>query len=206
MELIRKYFPGLSAAQYEMLGRLMELYTEWNGRINVISRKDLDHLYLRHVLHSLAIARVCAFDDGARIADVGCGGGFPSIPLAIMFPGARFSAIDSIGKKIKVVEAVAGSLGLKNITPVNARIESVDGTFDYVVSRAVTDMSSFIGWTWNKIGPGQAGSLPNGILYLKGGDLDEELTQTGRRFDLYNVQDFFPEEFFEEKKVVYFPK
>lgn len=206
METIRKYFPDLTPLQRERMAALGELYAAWNARINVVSRKDFDQLYLRHVLHSLAIARVCTFSAGARILDVGCGGGFPSVPLAILFPEARFTAADSIRKKITVVEGVAASLGLENLEARCVRVEKLDERYDYVVSRAVTAMPEFVGWIWSKIDRGQRGSLPNGILYLKGGDLTEELAATGRTWTLYDISRFFDEEFFETKKVVYTPR
>lgn len=206
MESILKYFPDLSPLQRERFERLLPLYTEWNARINVISRKDIDSLYLRHVLHSLAIARACRFDDGARVLDVGCGGGFPTVPLAIMFPNVRFTAVDSIGKKIAVVREICTALGLDNVTPVNARAESLDEKFDYVVSRAVTDMKTFTGWIWDRIERGRHGTLPDGILYLKGGDLAEELALTRRRWEIFDISDWFDEEFFETKRVVYTSK
>ena len=203
MDLILKYFPGLSAEQRRQFAALWDLYADWNAKINVVSRKDFDQLYLRHVLHSLAIAKVCEFAPGARVLDVGCGGGFPSVPLAILFPEAHFTAADSIRKKIAVVEGVAAGLGLQNLTPRCTRVEAIPERFDYVVSRAVTAMPEFVGWVWNKIEKGQRGSLPNGILYLKGGDLAEELALTRRRWTLYDISRFFDEEFFETKKVVY---
>ncbi len=206
MELIEKYFPELTPVQRERFAALYDLYAAWNAKINVVSRKDFDQLYLRHVLHSLAIAKVCRFDDGARVLDVGCGGGFPSVPLAILFPGAHFTAADSIRKKITVVEGVSQSLGLTNLTPRCVRVETLPERCDYVVSRAVTAMPEFVGWIWSKIDRGQRGTLPNGILYLKGGDLAEELARTGKRWDLYDIRTFFDEEFFETKKVVYTPK
>lgn len=206
MEQILKYFPDLTDSQRQQLAALYGLYADWNAKINVISRKDFDQLYLRHVLHSLAIARVCTFDSGARILDVGCGGGFPSIPLAILFPEARFTAADSIRKKIAVVEGVAGSLGLQNLEARCVRVETLPERYDYVVSRAVTAMPEFVGWIWNRIEKGQKGSLPNGILCLKGGDLAEELALTGKRWYIYDIPRFFSEEFFETKKVVYTPK
>ncbi|HIY47233.1 MAG TPA: 16S rRNA (guanine(527)-N(7))-methyltransferase RsmG [Candidatus Alistipes faecigallinarum] len=206
MTILEKYFPELTPEQRAQFAALEELYAAWNARINVISRKDFDQLRVRHVLHSLAIAKVCRFDAGARVLDVGCGGGFPSIPLAILFPEAHFTAADSIRKKISVVEGVASSLGLRNLTPQCVRVETLQTRYDYVVSRAVTAMPEFVGWVWKLLERGQRGSLPNGILYLKGGDLAEELARTRLKWTLYDIQDFFTEPFFETKKVVYTPK
>ena len=206
MELILKYFPELTDCQRQRFAALYDLYADWNAKINVVSRKDFDQLYLRHVLHSLAIAKVCTFGDGARILDVGCGGGFPSVPLAILFPEARFTAVDSIRKKITVVGGVAAGLGLQNLDPRCVRVETLQERYDYVVSRAVTAMPEFVRWIWAKIGKGQKGSLPNGILYLKGGDLADELSRTGMKWTEYPIPAFFDEAFFETKKVVYAAK
>ena len=172
----------------------------------MVSRKDFEQLYLRHVLHSLAIAKVCQFEAGARVLDVGCGGGFPSVPLAIMFPDVQFVSADSIGKKITVVKGVCEGAGITNIDARHTRVEQIPEKFDYVISRAVTEMPQFVKWIWSKIERGQKGSLPNGILYLKGGDLTEELSATKMKWREYQIADFFEEEFFETKKVVYTTK
>ena len=206
IQIIEKYFPDLTPQQKEQFGALYGLYADWNAKINVVSRKDFDQLYLRHILHSLAIAKVCRFEAGARILDVGCGGGFPSVPLAIMFPEAKIVAADSIGKKITVVKGVCEGAGIKNIDARNTRVEQIPERFDYVVSRAVTEMPTFVKWIWNKIDRVQKGSLPNGILYLKGGDLIEELAATKMSWTEFPISEFFDEEFFETKKVVYTKK
>lgn len=204
-EIITKYF-SLTEEQQRKMEALGGLYAEWNAKINVISRKDIDELYVRHVLHSLAIAKVCTFEAGAKVCDIGCGGGFPTIPLAIMFPEVEFTAVDSIGKKITVVREIASALGLENVTPVNARIEAVKGEFDYVVSRAVTDLKTLKGWALPKLRAGQRGTLPNGMLILKGGELGEEIAEARLRCDLHRISDWYEEEFFETKQVVYTKK
>ena len=201
--LIEKYFGNLSEQQRQQFARLGEVYAEWNAKINVISRKDMEHIYLHHILHSLAIAKVCKFDDGVDVLDVGCGGGFPSVPLAILFPNVQFTACDSIGKKIRVVEGVCEAVGIKNIRTVNGRVEQLKQQFDYIVSRAVTDMPTFVGWVRGMVRKGKKGSLPNGILYLKGGDLTEELQASRRKWERHYISEFFEEEFFETKQVVY---
>ena len=206
ISIIEKYFPTLTERQKEQYRALYDLYADWNAKINVVSRKDFDQLYLRHVLHSLAIAKVCQFEAGARVLDVGCGGGFPSVPLAIMVPEVKFVSADSIGKKITVVKGVCEGAGITNIDARNVRVEQIPEKFDYVVSRAVTEMPQFVKWIWSKIERGEKGSLPNGILYLKGGDLSEELAATKMKWREYNICDFFEEDFFETKKVVYTAK
>lgn len=204
--IIEKYFPSLTEHQKEQFRALYDLYADWNAKINVVSRKDFEQLYLRHVLHSLAIAKVCQFEAGVKVLDVGCGGGFPSVPLAIMFPDVQFVSADSIGKKITVVKGVCEGAGITNIDARHTRVEQIPEKFDYVISRAVTEMPQFVKWIWSKIEHGQKGTLPNGILYLKGGDLTEELSATRMKWTEYQIADFFEEEFFETKKVVYTSK
>lgn len=204
-ELIKRYFPEISEQQERQFAALGALYEEWNARINVISRKDMEHLYTRHILHSLAIAKVCRFEAGAKVIDIGCGGGFPSVPLAILFPDVEFVGVDSIGKKIRVVEGVTKGANINNLRALNCRAESVGEKFDYVVSRAVTEMSRFMPWAWPLLRKGERGTLPNGLLYLKGGDLAEELAATRRRWDIYDIRTMFDDEFFETKRVVYTP-
>lgn len=206
IQIIEKYFPDITEHQKEQFRALYGLYADWNSKINVVSRKDFDQLYVRHILHSLAIAKVCRFEAGARILDVGCGGGFPSVPLAILFPDVQIVAADSIGKKITVVKGVCEGAGIKNLDARNTRVEQIPEKFDYVVSRAVTEMPTFVKWIWNKIERGAKGTLPNGILYLKGGDLTEELAATKMQWTEYPISEFFDEEFFETKKVVYTKK
>lgn len=206
METILKYFPDLTERQREQFAAMYDLYVLWNSQINVISRKDIEQLYLHHVLHSLAIARVLRFTAGTEIMDVGCGGGFPGIPLAVMFPECNFTLVDSIGKKIKVVNEVAAGLGMTNVKGIQARAEQIDGKFEFVVSRAVTDLPTFLKWVWPKFSKEGKNSMPNGILYLKGGDISAELVGVARSAMVYNISDFFDEEFFETKKVVYVTK
>ncbi len=204
MDIILKYFPDLTELQISQFKKLEELYKEWNAQINVISRKDIDELYLRHVLHSLGIAKVQPFLPDSNILDIGTGGGFPGIPLAILFPKANFYLVDSIGKKIKVVNEVSTVLGLKNVKAKHMRAEEVKGEFDFIVSRAVTNMDDFVKWTRKKIAKKKNHELKNGILYLKGGDLTEELVSFPNA-TLYDLTNYFEEEFFETKKVVHIP-
>ena len=205
MDTILKYFPTLTERQREQLAALLPLYEEWNAQINVISRKDMEHFYEHHVLHSLAIAKVIQFKPMAEVLDVGTGGGFPGIPLAIMFPESRFMLIDSIGKKIKVVSSVIESLGLTNTKAQQIRAEQLDGEFDFVVSRAVTTLGEFVPWVKGKISKSQYHPLRNGILYLKGGDLTSELFPFRHKVKPWDISDFFAEEYFETKKVIYLP-
>ena len=205
MEIILKYFPGLSQKQIELFGKLEPLYAEWNAQINVISRKDFAEFYERHVLHSLGIAKFTRFTKGSRILDVGTGGGFPGIPLAIMFPDVQFHLVDSIGKKIKVVKNVAEALGLQNLTAEQIRAEQLRDKYDFVVSRAVTRLPEFVPWVSFNISKKQINPLPNGILYLKGGDLKEELKPFGKRVFVQELSAYFNEPFFETKKVVHLP-
>ena len=201
MEIILKYFPNLTEKQIQQFSQLQNLYTDWNAQINVISRKDMDNLYINHVLHSLAIAKVIDFADGSKILDVGTGGGFPGIPLAILFPEVEFLLVDSIGKKIKVVNEVSNAIGLANVRTLHERAENIKETFDFVVSRAVINMTDFKRWVKGKFNNTHNNTLNNGILYLKGGDLSEELR--GISHSKYEIADLFEEEFFETKKVIY---
>lgn len=199
LETIYHYFPELSDLQLEQFGKLESLYQDWNQKINVVSRKDIDELYLRHVLHSLGIAKVQAFLPGAKVLDVGTGGGFPGIPLAILFPETHFTLVDSIGKKIKVVDEVVEGLGLKNVETINDRVEHIPGSFDFIVSRAVAAMPTFVRWVKGKIKKESQHERRNGILYLKGGDLSEELASY-TNIEEFPLQDFFDFSFFETKK------
>jgi 16S rRNA (guanine527-N7)-methyltransferase len=204
VERISHYFPSLSTLQVAQFSKLLNLYTIWNNQINVISRKDLDNFYERHVLHSLGIAKVYSFQPGTTVLDVGTGGGFPGIPLAILFPETNFVLVDSIGKKIKVVNEVATALGLTNVQAHHLRAEQVKGTFDFVISRAVTAMPVFVEWVKNKIKKGKASDgFSNGILYLKGGDLTEEFKGLPGKFKEYPLSNYFSEDFFETKKVIH---
>jgi 16S rRNA (guanine527-N7)-methyltransferase len=204
VERISHYFPSLSTLQVAQFSKLLNLYTIWNNQINVISRKDLDNFYERHVLHSLGIAKVYSFQPGTTVLDVGTGGGFPGIPLAILFPETNFVLVDSIGKKIKVVNEVATALGLTNVQAHHLRAEQVKGTFDFVISRAVTAMPVFVEWVKTKIKKGKASDgFSNGILYLKGGDLTEEFKGLPGKFKEYPLSNYFSEDFFETKKVIH---
>ncbi|OFY84401.1 MAG: 16S rRNA (guanine(527)-N(7))-methyltransferase [Bacteroidetes bacterium RIFCSPLOWO2_12_FULL_35_15] len=205
ISIILKYFPNITKTQQEQFAALQDLFTFWNAQINVISRKDIDLLYERHVLHSLGIAKVIQFNPKTNVMDIGCGGGFPGIPLAIIFPETNFYLVDSIGKKIKVVNEVALALGLKNVKADHIRAEEVKEKFEFIISRAVTEFPVFYRWVQNKISKNQFNSLPNGILYLKGGDLTEEFKDFKKRVVFYDLKDYFSEEFFETKKVVYLP-
>ena len=201
MQIIHKYFPELTEKQIEQFTDLQELYEHWNAQINVISRKNMDTLYTNHILHSLAIAKVIQFEKGTKILDIGTGGGFPGIPLAILFPEVDFLLVDSIGKKIKVVNEVSKAIGLTNVIALHERAENIKDTFDFVVSRAVTNMTDFKKWVKGKFNNTHNNTLNNGILYLKGGDLSEELR--GISHSKYEIADLFDEEFFETKKVIY---
>ena len=204
-DIIFKYFPDLTSAQKKQFLQLETLYQDWNRKINVVSRKDIEELYLRHVLHSLGIAKIQRFNEGADILDVGTGGGFPGIPLAILFPKTHFTLVDAIGKKIKVVDAVVEGLGLDNVVTYHSRVEDLSGQYDFIVSRAVAAMPTFVHWTKRKIKKTCFHERKNGILYLKGGDLSEELSNYPSA-QVYSLSDYFEEDFFETKKVVYLPQ
>jgi len=201
MQIIQKYFPGLTEKQIQQFADLKNLYEHWNAQINIISRKDIDELYTNHILHSLAIAKVIQFEKGTSILDIGTGGGFPGIPLAILFPETDFLLADSVGKKIKVVNEVSAAIGLTNVRTINERAENINETFDFIVSRAVINMTDFKKWVKGKFNKRHNNSLNNGILYLKGGDLSEELREIPHQ--QYEIADSFNEVFFETKKVIY---
>ena len=203
MKQIEHYFPELTETQRKQFSMLGAIYQHWNEQINVISRKDTENFYERHVLHSLGIAKVMEFSAGSRILDIGTGGGFPGIPLAMLHPDCQFTLVDSIGKKIRVVNEVKDALGLTNVNAIHDRAENIQGSFDFIVSRAVTAMPDFIRWTKGKIAKKNQNSLKNGILYLKGGDLSEELSTVKHAIKIYHLNEFFSEEFFETKKVVH---
>lgn len=203
--IINHYFPALSEKKQKQFAALGPLYAEWNGKINVVSRKDIGNLYVNHVLHSLGIAKIISFQPGAEILDVGTGGGFPGVPLAILFPDAKFHLVDSIGKKITVVKEVTKSLGLTNVTAERVRAEELKKEYDFVVSRAVTQMKEFYGWVHQKVKRESLHPLDNGILYIKGGDVEEEVDLLKRPYSLYDLTDYFREEFFQTKKVIYMP-
>lgn len=206
LDIIQKYFKDLSDIQEAQFSALYDLYVEWNAQINVISRKDIDELYERHVLHSLGIAKICKFKAGENVLDVGTGGGFPGIPLAILFPETKFHLVDSIGKKIKVVNEVAGALNLKNVNAEHIRAEQIKDKYNFVVSRAVTKLIDFYPWVQGKFKKESINAIPNGILYLKGGDLSEEIKESKLKVELFPLADYFEEEFFETKYVVYVPQ
>lgn len=202
--LIKAHFPDLTEEQEAQFKQVAEVYKDWNQKINVVSRKDIDEIYIRHVLHSLGIAKVQEFKPGAHILDVGTGGGFPGVPLAILYPETQFTLVDSIGKKIKVVDEVVQALDLKNVKTVNARVETIDQQFDFIVSRAVAAMPTFVHWVKGRIAKKSNHELKNGILYLKGGDLTEELSPY-ETAEVFELSSFFEDDFFETKKIVYLP-
>ncbi|MEX0288009.1 MAG: 16S rRNA (guanine(527)-N(7))-methyltransferase RsmG [Flavobacteriaceae bacterium] len=204
VDTIFKYFPKLSDQQRQQFIKLAPLYQDWNKKINVVSRKDIDELYLRHVLHALSISKYVEFKDGAEVLDVGTGGGFPGLPLAILYPNVKFSLVDAIGKKIKVVDEVISGLELQNVQTYHSRVEDLDGQFDFIVSRAVAAMPTFVHWVKGKIKKNSVHSIKNGILYLKGGDLEEEL-KNYKNAEVFDLKDHFKEPFFETKKLVYLP-
>jgi 16S rRNA (guanine527-N7)-methyltransferase len=205
-DIIYKYFPNLSARQKEQFDQLEDLYKHWNAQINVVSRKDIDSLYLHHILHSLSIAKVMEFFPGEKVLDVGTGGGFPGVPLAILFPETHFHLVDSIGKKIKVVKEVSSAIGLTNLVATHSRAEQIDDKFNFIISRAVTQLKDFYPWIRGKFAKEPLNKLPNGVLYLKGGDLDQELKESKlKEIHLYPLSKYFDEDFFETKFVVYFP-
>lgn len=205
-DLVYHHFPDLSTLQRDQFNQLNELYRFWNARINVISRKDIDKLYLNHILHSLAIAKVISFLPGEKVLDVGTGGGFPGIPLAILFPQTYFHLVDSVGKKIKVVNEISGAVGLENLKATHARAEQVDEQFNFIVSRAVTQLKEFYPWIHKKFNPVSRNKVRNGVLYLKGGNLEEEIAEAGlKKVKQYPVSNYFDDDYFVSKYVIYFP-
>ncbi|AFL83118.1 16S rRNA m(7)G-527 methyltransferase [Belliella baltica DSM 15883] len=205
MDIILKYFPDLTAKQIEQFSQLQDLYANWNEKINVISRKDVDHFYERHVLHAMSIAKVMQFEPGTKVLDIGTGGGFPGIPLAILFPDTHFHLVDSIGKKISVVKDVVKKLKLSNVEAQQVRAESLVRKYDFIVSRAVTRFANFLPWVKGKFKKEDFNEFPNGIFLLKGGDIDEEMEERNVSYVTYHLDDYFTEEFFETKKIVFVP-
>ncbi len=205
MECILKYFPGINEKQKEQFAALKDLYTDWNAKINVISRKDIDNLYLHHVLHSLSIAKFTTFNDGTKILDAGTGGGFPGIPLAIMFPASSFHLVDSIGKKIKVAADIAANIGLDNVSCSNSRIENENGKFDFVVSRSVMNLDELVKITKKNISAKCHNAMPNGVISLKGGDVTQETKHFKNICEVENISIHFKEEYFQTKKIIYIP-
>ncbi len=203
MELIKKYFTQLKPQQIEKFHQLKPLYDEWNSKINVISRRDVPNFYIRHVLHSMAVAKFISFTPKTQIMDVGTGGGFPGIPLAILFPQCHFTLVDSIGKKIKVVDEIARELELQNVKTIQERAEKINGKFDFIVSRAVSALPLFMEWVETKISKHNKNKLKNGVLYLKGGDFEKELTKISFNYKIFEISDFFAEDYFKTKKVVH---
>jgi 16S rRNA (guanine527-N7)-methyltransferase len=201
--LISRYFPDLTEKQLKQFESLKVLYQEWNAQINVISRKDEDNFYIHHVLHSLAISKIINFQSGTQILDIGTGGGFPGVPLAILFPEAQFVLVDSIGKKIKVVNGVTESLGLSNVSGIHERVEKIPGQFDFILSRAVAPLDDLLFWTKDKLNPKNNNELANGWICLKGGDLTDELSKIKKHIRTYSISDWFNEDFFETKKIIY---